>query len=221
MFMKISRLSILAVMVMMIVVATAGCSSKPQVGSNVSYTSITSTNYKWLEYNTTDSVNGVSTSIMANSRIEKSTDSYQGNPAILIKTTSESNDRNLGSISFVSNAYFDTSLKTVLGGTETMTYGNGQPTTIPINVSNASNYSDMRSGIDLSNIMLTYDGPESVTVPSGTYSNADKYTYSTGATKGAISDTLWIATGIPIPVKIIRTNVGYPDTYTDNLVGWG
>jgi hypothetical protein len=58
---------------------------------------------------------------------------------------------------------------------------------------------------------LTYEGTESVTVPAGTYSNADLYTTSTNG----VTTSYWVESGIPVPVKI------QAPTETDILVGWG
>lgn len=211
--MKISRLSIAAVMLIMIVVITAGCSSKPKVGSTVSSSSVLSTNYKWITYQETSNDPILGGTITSNVRVEKSTDSYQGTPAILIKTTSGSTATNgIDSGSFVSEIYFDTLMKTVLGGTKTTTYADGRTTTAPVT---GSKYSDMSIGIDLNNAMLTYEGPESVTVPLGTYSNADMYTVPLD---GA-SASLWMVSGIPVPVKVTASTQNLK--VTRNLVSWG
>lgn len=196
--MKITRLSIVAVMLIIIVIITAGCSSKPKVGSNVSSSTVFSTNYKWIEYQMSD--NG-------NLKIDKSNDNYQGSPAVHEKITINSS---MGTT--VYDIYFDTLMKNVLGGTKTETnaYGDYAGKTITQNITQ-----DPKPNFDWLGIneekAFTYVGSESITVPVGTYSNADLYTSSTSG----ITFSYWVVSGIPAPVKI-QSQID-----TLNLVGWG
>jgi hypothetical protein len=195
--MKISRLSIVAFTLIIIVVASAGCSSKPKVGSIVSSSSVFSTDYKWVEYQMSDN---------SNLKIERSTDNYQGSPAIHEKFTFMSNSI----ISEVDDVYYDTTMKNILGGTKTMPDAYGQSFTQDISSFELS-YTGL---LDFSkDIILTYEGEssESITVPAGTYSNTDLYTNS----DSGVTSYYWMASGIPVPVKTQTSGSSM------SLVGWG
>jgi len=236
--MKITRLSIVAIMLIMIVVITAGCSSKPAVGSVVNSSSVISTNYKWITYQSTaqnDLVGNTSGTI----RIDKSSDNYQGIPATLIKLADTSSY--VGEYTgqtFVTqtayNIYFDTAMKNVLGGTKstskstsmsdsnrklariphaimTGTSNQDQPLNYPISAGPSSDLTTSLGGLGLiiGDVPLTYEGTQSVTVPAGTYSNADFYM----SLVNGVTTSFWVSSGIP--VKIQAT------TETLVLTGWG
>lgn len=219
--MKITCLSIVAIMLIMIVVITAGCSSKPAVGSVVNSSSVISTNYKWITYQSTaqnDLVGNTSGTI----RIDKSSDNYQGIPATLIKLADTSSY--VGGYSgqtFVTqtayNIYFDTAMKNVLGGTTSTstsmsdTSNQDQPLNSPISAGPSSDLTTSLGGLDLiiGDVPLTYEGTQSITVPAGTYSNADFYMSSANG----VTTSFWVSSGIP--VKIQAT------TETLVLTGWG
>lgn len=217
--MKISRLSVVAIMLIMIVVITAGCSSKPSIGSTVNSSSVTSTNYKWITYQSTaqDALVGADTS--GTIRIDKSSDNYQGIPAILIKVAVTSSAVSPYGQTFVTqtayNIYFDTTMKNVLGGTtSTSTSGTSsqyQPLNLPISAGPSSVLTTSLGGLGLiiGDVPLTYEGTQSVTVPAGTYSNADFYMSS----DSGVTTSYWVASGIPAKVQ--------SPTETDILTGWG
>jgi hypothetical protein len=77
---------------------------------------------------------------------------------------------------------------------------------------------------DLWSPRYTYAGIDPVTVPSGTYPDAMKYTvkilddplYSKTTT-----DTYWFANNVPVPVKTTLTDPEKNITYTSELTGWG
>ena len=196
--MKLMRLSFMAIMLIMIVVAGAGCSSKPEVGSTVSSSSVFDTDYNWAKYQITNTIENETITIA------KSTSNYQGVPAILQKITIESPSTG-GSVMI--DIYYDEEMKNILGGTGSTTIY-GQTLTQSITPSELSD-------IDLFNqsIILTYQGAQSVSVPAGAYSDADLYTNST--TKGMTS--YFVVSDIPVPVKIIEG--GSQESL--ELISWG
>jgi hypothetical protein len=64
---------------------------------------------------------------------------------------------------------------------------------------------------------LTFAGIESVTVPAGTYPTASKYTASMNGT----DITYWVASGVPVPVKMTMTSSSAQGSSTFELMGWG
>ena len=61
---------------------------------------------------------------------------------------------------------------------------------------------------------MTSSGTESVTVPAGTYT-ATKYTWTSGDATGSA----WVASGVPVPVKMTSSSSG--TTMDMVLTGWG
>jgi hypothetical protein len=111
--------------------------------------------------------------------------------------------------------YMDHTSHASLGGTMTTTV-NGQPTTMAIPASSSGTEGTTSNPMDSnSNAALTSAGADSVTVPAGTYA-ATKYTVT--ETDGS-TGTVWIAPGVPIPVKYAGTSAGA--TVEMDLTGWG
>ncbi len=59
------------------------------------------------------------------------------------------------------------------------------------------------------NIILIYEGTESVTVPAGIYPDARKYT---GKFRDGTPITFWVVPGIPVPVQY-----QFPNKYLDGV----
>jgi hypothetical protein len=143
-------------------------------------------------------------------------DNYQGIPAILIRATvvSSSVSSYTGQTmtdQSVSNIYLDTPMKNILGGTiSSSVLGN---TNYPITADTVDSPTSLIMLGCLSVLVrdtpLTYEGPQAVTVPAGTYSNADLYTHSASG----VTTSYWIASGIPVKMQ--------STTETDVLTGWG
>jgi hypothetical protein len=221
--MKFKSLNIIAIILIVFVIAIAGCASKSplpsastqangsssqQVGSNVSSSSVFGTNYNWIKYQMTNNYRG--NEMKNNLRIERSTVDYKGTPAVHLKTNSTISTTSRGG-NMVSDIYYDTSMDTILGGTITMTI-NGQNFTREIPESQFSR--QMITNFNKESI-LTFKGTESVSVPAGTYPAASKYTKFENET----SITYWVASGIPMPVKqITNSSQGWS---TLELLGWG
>jgi len=216
--MKFIHLSIILIITFIII--TSGCSSKPDVGSTVNSSSVISTNYKWITYqsNAVDALTGANTS--GTIRIDKSSDNYQGIPAVLIKIAATSSEVSpYTGQNFVTqtayNIYFDKTMKNVLGGTiSTSTSGTSsqyQPLNLPISARPSSDFATSLGGLGVifADVPLTYEGTQSMTVPSGTYSDADFYmSLSNGETT-----SFWISSGIPVKIQ--------SPTETEVLTGWG
>jgi hypothetical protein len=228
--MRIKTLNIVAIMLIVFVVAIAGCSSKSpssanstpasgssspsssqQVGSTVSSSSVFGTNYNWMQFQITNNYGG--TEMNTTTKIEKSTGDYKGTPAIHQKMTSTTS--NNGNV--VYDIYYDTSKNNVLGGTMTMTI-NGQTMTQDIP---ASQLSTQAPSSQITNFnqesSLTYAGTESVTVPAGTFQDTSKYTVSSNGN----DITYWVASGVPVPVKMTMTSSSAKGSTTFELMGWG
>lgn len=239
--MKVSHTGIVAVILMVLAIAFAGCSgtssssaapaggsaaqattgagaapaaattaaassaSSSQVGSSVSSSSVFGGSYTWMEYKTTSSYSGTTTTM--DTKTERSTGDYKGTPAIHMKMTMTSSQ----GMNSVYDVYYDTSMKNVLGGTMTMTV-NGQTITQDIPASQLQN---MQSSGFTGDYSLTYAGVEPVSVPAGTYPAANKYT----ASRSGTDTTYWVATGVPVPVKYASSSS--QGSSTAELVGWG
>lgn len=234
--MRFSHVSIAAIVILVIAIAFAGCSSSTQsstgsggsaaqatsasgaaqatttaasssqqVGSSVSSSSIFGSSFTWMEYKTTSSYGGTTTTM--NIKTERSTGDYKGTPAIHMKMTMTTSS----GMTTVSDIYYDTSMKNVLGGTMTTTM-NGQTYTTDIP---ASQLQTMKSSGFTGDYSMTYAGIEPVTVPAGTYATANKYT----ASREGTDTTYWVATGVPVPVKY--TSSSSQGSSTSELVGWG
>jgi len=225
--MKSSYIGIAAIMLVMIAVVFAGCtsqttpaasggstpasssaaaaSSSQQVGSTVSSTSIFGTSYSWMEYQTT--VTGADGKEMSmDMKTQRSTSTYNGQPAVEMKVTMTSSNMN-----GVYDYYYDSAMNSILGGTMTMTV-NGKSMTMNIpaaqlNQAGATNFNKATT--------LTFEGIGPVTVPAGTYPAASKYLSSEN--NGTV--TFWSAPGVPVPVQIaVSTSNGGAQS---ELVGWG
>jgi hypothetical protein len=182
----------------------APVSPSPAVGSIMSSTTVFSKNYNWLEYKTTSNYNG--NQMTLTTRTEKSSGSYQGEPAVHLKMTTTNPT---GQVT-VTDLYYDQ--KNVLGGTMTTTV-NGQTVTTDYPLSALQN--NQRQGDYNTEYTLTFAGIEPVSVPSGTYPAAGKYT----TTRNEAQITFWSAPAIPVPVKYVYTTA--QGTSTAELIGWG
>jgi hypothetical protein len=186
--------------------AAAGASSSQQAGSTVGSTSVFGTSYTWMEYRMTSSVAG--NAITTDTKTERSTGDYQGKPAIHLRISTTSSS---GGMTSINDVYYDTAMKSLLGGTMTLT-NNGQTTTRDIPPAQLQN---MQSANFNNDFTLTFAGVEPVSVPAGTYPAADKYT----ATVKNVGMTYWKASGVPVPVK--WTSSMPQGSSTAELVGWG
>jgi hypothetical protein len=223
--MKIKTLNIVAIMLIMLVVVIAGCTSKSpssanstsasgssatssssqQVGSTVNSSSVFGTNYNWIQYQVTGNFRGNET--QTNTKIERSMGDYKGTQAVHLKITSTSSRGR----DMVSDIYYDKDKNSILGGTTTMTF-NGQTRTreipaIQLSGQGFNNFNEEAT--------LTFEGTESVTVPAGTYPSASKYTKSVNET----TVTYWAASGVPVPVKEMTSSPRGSSNM--ELVGWG
>lgn len=171
-------------------------------------------------------------------RTERSTGSFEGTPAIHYRITSAGDyaecclDNTVittkgGRVS-VTDRYYDASTFAFLGGMMTETIkGNEQPAMDLSGTGREHHREDKPEGemgitpFGEMNITLTYGGTESVTVPSGTYPAARKYT---GSFRDGTEITFWVAPGVPVPVQY-----QFPNKYLDGvdpfqsfeLIGWG
>lgn len=184
---------------------TPSAASPQQVGSTVSSKSIFGSGYSWMEYKTTSSYNG--NQMTTDTKTERSTGDYKGTPAVHLRMTTTSS----GGMTSVYDIYYDTAMKTVLGGTMTMTV-NGQTTTQDVP---ASQLQSQQGGNFNSDYSMTFAGIEPVTVPAGKYAAASKYT----ASRNNIAMTYWAVSGVPVPVKYMSTSS--QGSSTAELVGWG
>jgi hypothetical protein len=183
---------------------TAAASASQNVGSTTSSKSVFGTNYNWMEYKTTTTTGGKE--VTTDTKTERSTGDYKGTQAVHLKMTMTSSG-----VNSVYDIYYDTGMKSVLGGTMTMTV-NGQTITRDVPASQLQSQQGSNFSGDFT---LTYAGIEPVTVPAGTFPAANKYT----ATVNNIGVTYWSVSGIPVPVKwSSSTSQG---SSTAELVGWG
>ncbi|MDD1701103.1 MAG: hypothetical protein LUQ04_10000 [Methanoregula sp.] len=228
--MKISRISIIAIMLVVIAVAIAGCSSTapsstatgatpaattaggsaaggsaPSAGSIVSGASIFgNANYKWYEYKMT------SKDMSSNIKTEVSQDTYQGKAATHMKMTSTMTTPM--SATTITDMYVDAS-GVSLGGHMKM-ISNGQ-TVIDQDIPPGDTTKAPKDPNTDKTVQYTFVGVEPVTVPAGTYPAAMKYT----ATIQGMTSTYWTAPNVPMFVKmVIKSTDG---DITQELVGWG
>ena len=164
--------------------------------------SVFGNSYNWFEYVTRMTVSGqqMTTTI----RTEKSTGTYKGASATHYKNTMTS-----AMSTSVTDIYYDSSMN-ILGGTTTTTV-QGKDYTMEIPAEQLKT----QSGPSFEKqTTLIYQGPDSVTVPAGTYA-AGKYLASTDG--GAV--TYWVAPNVPLPVKY---SIGTPaGEMSAELKGWG
>jgi hypothetical protein len=194
--------------------------------------------YQWAEYRIT-----ITQTLPPNpryswektERVERSSGTYKGMPAVhyTITETSDYSEwvgQNLihtkdGMIT-VTERYFDAASNTFLGGTTTETInGKVNPST---ELTHYNLYPEDRPSYEMGitpfgemNISLARMGSEPVTVSSGTYPEARKYT---GSFRDGTPVTFWIADGVPVPVRY-----QFPNKYLDGedpfpsyaLIGWG
>ena len=171
----------------------------------MSSSSVFGSGYGWVEYKTTASYGGKD--MTTDTKSVRSASTYQGSPAIEVKSTITSSS----GTTMTSDAFWDAGMSKILGGTMTTTV-NGKTMTVNLPTSViavAEGNSFERQST------LTLDGIEPVSVPSGTYPVASKYTRTVNGTES----TIWSAPGVSVPVKM--TGSSSSGTYTMELVGWG
>jgi hypothetical protein len=194
--------------------------------------------YKWGEYR-----NNITQTLPPNpryqweiaTRIERSSGSYKGTPALhekIIQTFdyAEWVDHQLvttknGTVC-ITDRFFNASTDEILGGSMTETIkGVAQPEAVfslgeyqrddtPISTTGIMPFGEM-------NVTLTDKGTESVTVPAGTYPTARKYI---GKFHDGTPITFWVVPGIPVPVQLRFPNKnldGENPIQSFELRGWG
>jgi len=157
-------------------------------------------------------------------KVERSTENYQGTPAIHYRTTRtldypEWTGDNLTHTEngwiIVTDRYFDAATTSFLGGTSTDTIKGVKKPVMSIPPDTSFVREAGPSGelgitpFGEMNITLTYQGTQSVTVPAGTYPAARKYT---GTFRDGTPITFWVAQGIPVPVQY-----QFPNKYLDGI----
>ncbi|MFZ1898659.1 hypothetical protein [Methanoregula sp.] len=195
--------------------------------------------YNWAEYRnnmTTTPPAGGRYQWEADVKIERTTGTYDGTPAVHYKITNTEDysewigntltTTKNGAIT-VFDTYYDASTNTFLGGTETDTIkGVVNPATdIPVtDMLGEENHPSGALGISPfgeMNTSLTYNGTGSVTVPAGTYMDAQRYT---GNFHDGTPIMFWVVSGIPVPVQYQFPNkylVGEDPFQSYELKGWG
>lgn len=177
--------------------------------------------YHWVEYrinNTATYVPGTRTQWEYVAKNERSSELYDGIPAIHEKITviGDIYDWKDGeritlknAFHLTENLYFEKSTKRFLGGTVASSRaGVAQPEEIlPGDETYCENCRPSWLGInpfEEMNISLSAEGGESVTVPTGTYPDARKYT---GNLPDGTPISFWVVPGIPVPVQY-QSNLG-------------
>jgi hypothetical protein len=183
--------------------SAGAASANLQPGATVDSASLFGKNANWFEYVMTSTVEGKTTTMTM--RTDRSTDTYKGAAAIHYKNT-----MNAEGMTSVTDIYYDTTMTNILGGTMTTTVG-GKSYTMDIPAEQLKKSSGPTFE---KKTALTYQGPDAVTVPAGTYA-AGKYTATTDGTPV----TYWVAGGVPLPVKYTTSAQGV--TMTAELKGWG
>ena len=194
--------------------------------------------YHWVEYR-----NNITQTLPPNpryqweknERVERSEGDYKGIPAVHYKITTTLDypewvgDNLIHSANgwiIVTDSYYDTLENTFLGGTSSETIkGVKKPLTeLPAGTSfNREEKPGGEMGITPfgeMNIILTYGGTESVTVPAGTYPEARKYM---GSFRDGTPISFWVAPGIPVPVRYQFPNKdldGVDPFQSYELKGW-
>jgi hypothetical protein len=229
--MRFSHIGIIAIMLVVIAVALAGCSStgptapasggtpastsspgaalgassSPAAGSVVSGANLFgNSNYKWYEYKMT------AKDMSSNIKTEVSQDTYQGKTATHSKMTNTMT-KPMASTT-ITDTYVDAS-GVFLGGHMKM-IANGQ-TIIDQDIPPGDSSKAPKDPNADKTVQYIFVGVEPVTVPAGTYPAAMKYT----ATSQGMTSTYWTSTGVPTFVKmVIKSTDG---DITEELVGWG
>jgi len=189
--------------------ATTAASSGSTLGSIIDYSKV-----KWYEYQMTSTVGETPTTMKI--REDFNVD-YQGKTAN--KATINMDMNSSGSATNdVITSYMDASSGATLGGHMTMTT-NGQ-VVLDQDIGASASASTTPGMASTENPLTTFQGTtvtssgtESVTVPAGTYM-ATKYTWTSGNTTG----TAWVASGVPVPVKMTSSSSGA--TMDMELTGW-
>jgi hypothetical protein len=196
--------------------------------------------YHWVEYREISSVTmppNPRSSWIYSHRLERSTENYQGRPAVHFKTTTISdypecciNDivtiTKDGSV-YVEDTWFDTSTGRCLGGTLSGTIrGIAQPQEVMpednslIETGSYGGWMGIMPFREV-NMTLTDWGTESMTVPAGTYTDAWKLT---GKFPDGTPITFWVVPGVPVPVRYEFSNKyldGEDPLEVFELKGWG
>jgi hypothetical protein len=186
-----------------------------QINTKNSSIKVFNGDYHWVEYR-----NNITQTLPPNpryqweknERVERSQGDYKGTPAIHYKTTTTLDypewvggkliHSENGWI-IVTDSYYDTLESTFLGGTSSETIKGVKKPVTEIAGGASFNREEKPSGemgitpFGEMNITLTYEGTNPVTVPSGTYPDARKYT---GKFRDGTPISFWVVPGIPVPV---------------------
>lgn len=192
------------------VTPAATTTSGSTLGSIVDYSKV-----KWYEYQMTSTSGGTPTTMKMREDFKVD---YQGKTANKVTITMDSTSSG-STTSTEITTYMDTANSATLGGHMTMkTDGtvvmdqdipaSAAASTTP---STGSTQNPLQTYQDSS---MTNSGTESVTVPAGTYT-ATKYTWTSGDATGSA----WVASSVPLPVKITSSSSG--TTMDMELTGWG
>jgi hypothetical protein len=185
----------------------------------VSSATVTNNNYTWFEYRdntTTGTPEGNIIQFEGVRRNEYSNTEYNGEPATLVKITYTSMTYGWSS---VSEFYYDESRTWRFYGKIVTTRANEAPV---IEEFDAEETGGGNSGFFGKDVMLTYLGTESVTVPAGTFSGAGKYSYYNPDNNHEF--TYWFAPGIPVPVMSRSEITMFAGCYgleSHELIAWG
>lgn len=171
--------------------------------------------YHWVEYR-----NNITQTLPPNpryqwektERVERSEGYYKGLPAHHYKTTTTldypewAGDKLIHSPNgwvIVYDSYYDKLENTLLGGTSSETIKGVKKPVTEISAGTSFNKEEKPSGemgitpFGEMDIILTYEGTESVMVPAGTYPDARRYIGKFG---DGTPITFWVVPGVPVPV---------------------
>ena len=203
--MKVSHLSILVVMCVVIAVAVAGCTStgSSNTGATASPTSQGSAASATTAAGAAQTASAAAGSVVSGANIFGSAPAYSW---LEYKTVTTAEGKTM-------TMY----LKYAKSGTCTMRIeGEGMPSGgMTMDCSSSGSQTQSNPSEVKSDVQFTFVGIEPVTVPAGTYPTASKYT----ATSNGQTVTYWTAPGVPGFVKMqYKTSEGNMVT---ELNGWG
>jgi len=225
---QVYKYVILALLVLS-AIAAAGCTSLPgQNNSTQNNTSGTTFNslvdynkVHWYEYNMTSVTSSGLGSQSESTKIRADLGvNYNGTTADKYNMTMANMVILNNTTSMIMEEYVDHSTGRVLGGRMVVNL-NGNVTETSMPPTSAGQGMGTGMSVDMLNVSgnstLTAAGSESVTVPAGTFT-ATKYTWKDGTTTGGVG-YIWIASGVPIPVKEMYSLQGVASEM--DLEGWG
>lgn len=215
--MKLRYGSIVLVLMVFIAIVVAGCTSSgpsatptPGPGGLTLRSLVDTSKVKWYDYNITTPIPGMPP-IGEDMRVDYGVD-YNGSKAdkyrVAVNLTILNNTTNS-----VTEIYMNHTTDAVVGG-HTKTTMNGNVTEQDLPAVSGSGQGGQDPLLISGNSTLTSMGTESVTVPAGTYS-ASKYGWTNNGSTGYV----WIAPGVPVPVKMEYSQQDVASSMS--LVGWG